>query len=125
MIILIILGLVVVEAAIAYLSVGFSMKSLVEWFTRVGVGDPIVYRKQKASARPSLRAYDITPAGQGENYTYFVDKYWTVAEVLKNGLIVAVTRTNKRHYLQPDDPHVHRAGLIERIKCRDRFPKVR
>jgi hypothetical protein len=125
MIILFLLGLVVVQAAIAFLSVEVSVKSMVEWFSRVGVGDPIVYRKQKASERPHVRAYDISPAGQGENYTYFVDKYWTVAEVLNNGLIVAVTRTNKRHYLQQDDPNIHRAGLIERMRRWDRFPQIR
>lgn len=125
MITFILLGLVIVQAAIALFSVEFDYAMLERQTTcRVRVGDPIVYRKQKVSAHPSARAYDIYPAGQGENYTYFVDKYWTVAEVLANGFIVAVTRNNKRHFLKQDDPNLHRAKLIERMRCKDRFPQI-
>ncbi len=42
---------------------------------RLHIGDAVVYRKQKVSIHPSPRAYDIHPAGQGDTYCYFVDKY--------------------------------------------------
>jgi hypothetical protein len=91
----------------------------------VQVGDGVVYRKQKVSNKPSARAYDIHPAGQGDSYQYFVDKYWTVENVLRDGRIVVRTRTNKHHYLQPDDPNLRKAGLIARLRFRKRFPELR
>jgi hypothetical protein len=90
----------------------------------VQVGDGVVYRKQKVSTKPSPRAYDIHPAGQGDSYQYFVDKYWTVENVLRDGRIVVRTRTNKHHYLQPDDPNLRKAGLIVRLRFRKRFPEL-
>jgi hypothetical protein len=90
----------------------------------VQVGDGIVYRKQKISNRPSPRAYNVRPAGQGDNYRYFVDKYWTVENVLRDGRIVVRTRTNKHHYLHPDDPNLRKAGLILRLRFRKRFPEL-
>jgi hypothetical protein len=90
----------------------------------VQVGDGIVYRKQKISTNPCPRAYDIQPAGQGDNYRYFVDKYWTVENVLRDGRIIVRTRTNKHHYLRSDDPNLRKAGLIVRLRFRKRFPEL-
>ena len=92
--------------------------------SRLGVGALIVYRMQKVSTCPSARAYEVHPAEQGDTYSYIVDKYWTVADVLADGLVVAIIRTNKRHYLRLDDPNLHRARMIERIRHRDRFPQL-
>lgn len=91
---------------------------------RVEVGDAVVYRKQKVSALPGPRAYAVHPAGQGDTYCYFVDKFWTVENVLRDGRIVVTTRTNKRHYLRRDDPHLRKAGLIVRLRYRNRFPHL-
>jgi hypothetical protein len=88
------------------------------------VGDAIVYRKQKTSTRPSPRAYAIRPAGQGDDYSYFVDKFWTVENVLSDGRLVVTTRTRKHHYLRPDDPNLRKAGLIVRLRYRRRFPEL-
>ena len=87
-------------------------------------GDFVVYRKQKISIRPGPRAYEIHPAGQGESYTYFVDKLWTVANVLHDGRILATTRTGKHHYLRAHDPNLRKAGLMARLRYRDRFPQL-
>ena len=92
--------------------------------TKVGVGDSIVYRKQKVSTHPGVRAHHIHPAEHGDYYDYLVNKYWTVADVLDDGRIVARTRTNKHHYLSPNDPNLRKAGLMERFKYGHRFPKV-
>jgi len=90
----------------------------------VQVGDAIVYRKQKVSTRPGPRAYAVRPAGQGDTYSYFVDKFWTVENVLRDGRIVVMTRTKKHHYLRSDDPNLRKAGLIVRLRYRNRFPEL-
>jgi len=91
---------------------------------KIGVGDPIVYHKQKVSTHPGVRARQIHPAEHGDSYYYLVNKYWTVADVLDDGRIVARTRTNKSHYLWPDDPNLRKARLIERLRHGRRFPKL-
>jgi hypothetical protein len=117
--------LVAIQAAVAFFAFeAYAIITEHDWSSGLGVGDPIVYRKQKVSTHPCERAYEVHPAQNGDNYSYIVDKYWTVTEVLSNGQVVAVTRTNKRHYLQPGDPNLHRAKMIERIRYRDRFPRV-
>jgi hypothetical protein len=117
---LIIFGMVVVPGLIVY----FAMS--LQGFTKpnITVGDLIVYRKQKASTRPGKRAYDIRASEQGDLYTYLVDKYWTVADILGDDHLVAVTRTNKRHYLTPDDPNLRKARLTERLLYGHRFPHL-
>ena len=86
-------------------------------------GDRIVYRKQKVSTHPSPHAYDIHPASQGDTYIYFIDKFWTVEKVLRDGRILVTTRTNKHHYLHPNDPNLHKAGWLARLLYWKRFPK--
>ena len=125
MVTLFIIGVVIAEAVIGFFF--FELYYLIDkraWTQKIGLGDPIVYRKQKFSTRPGARAYDISPAENGDNYSYIVDKYWKVADLLDNGTVVAVTRTNKRHYLRPDDLNLHRARMIERVRYRDRFPRL-
>lgn len=111
------------------LLVGHEFSPKTSWETPIRtdlkVGDGVVYRKQKVSARPGPRAYGIRPNGQeGEDYCYFVDKFWKVENVLRDGRIVVTTRTQKRHYLQPDDPNLRKAGLIIRLRFRNRFPEL-
>ncbi|MEI9894216.1 MAG: hypothetical protein WDN28_10115 [Chthoniobacter sp.] len=88
------------------------------------VGDPIVYRKQKVSTHPTPRAYEVHPAGQGDTYSYFVDKFWTVENVLNDGRILVTTRTRKQHCLRADDPNLRKAGLAARLLHGKRFPRV-
>lgn len=87
-------------------------------------GDAIVYRKQKVSTHPSPRAYDVHPASQGDTYVYFIDKFWTVEKVLRDGQILVATRTHKHHYLRPNDPNLHKAGWFERLRYWKRFPRL-
>ena len=53
--------------------------------SRVAVGDRIVYSKTKFSPLPAAQGASVYSASdKGENYTYLVDKYWVVADVLEN-----------------------------------------
>lgn len=87
-------------------------------------GDRIVYRKQKASTRPGPRAHDVYAAPFGETYSYVVDKFWRIQDLTDDGRIVATTRTHKIHYLNPNDPNLHKAGWLERLRYRSRFPQA-
>src|SRR6202451_2309884 len=91
---------------------------------KVAVGDRIVYRKTKFSPLPGARAHHITASDKGENYTYLVDKYWVVADVLDDGRVLAKTRRGKLNYVRSDDPNLRRAGLIESLIHRDLFPSL-
>ena len=92
--------------------------------TTVHVGDRLIYRMQKVSTKPSPRAYNIHPASEGDTYSYFVDKYWTVKTVGRDGGFSIVTRTGKLRQLQPGDPNFRRAGLIKRVRYANRFPRL-
>ena len=87
-------------------------------------GDYVIYRKSKASTRPGPRARNVEAAEKGDDYYYDVDKYWTLADVLSDGRLVAVTRTGKRVYLAPEDERLRKAGLLARVRYRARFPSV-
>jgi hypothetical protein len=91
---------------------------------KVAVGDRIVYRKTKFSPIPGARAHHITASEMGENYTYLVDKYWVVANVLEDGRLVAKTRRGKLNYVRQDDPNMRRARLVESLFHRDLFPAL-
>lgn len=87
-------------------------------------GDWVIYRKTKFTPHPGPRAQDIHPAPGGDDYTYSVDKFWTVAEVLDDGRLVLKTRRGKTHTISPNDPLLRKAGLIERFVYRSRFPQI-
>ncbi|HWB58012.1 MAG TPA: hypothetical protein VG733_00905 [Chthoniobacteraceae bacterium] len=91
---------------------------------KVNVGDRIIYTKTKFSSLPGARAHHITASNKGEHYTYLVDKYWVVAEVLDDGRVVARTRRGKLNYVWPDDPNLRKAGLIRSLIHRDLFPAL-
>ena len=85
-------------------------------------GDVVVYLKKKASNKPGTRARQIYPAPGGDTYSYLVEKFWTVEDVLENGQIVVTTRRGKHHRLQIDDPNLRKAGLWKRLRNWSRFP---
>jgi hypothetical protein len=90
----------------------------------VEVGDRLIYRMQKSSTCPSPRAYGVYPASEGDTYSYFVDKFWTVKSVHRDGGFFVVTRTGKQRYLRPDDPNFRRAGALNRVRYARRFPRL-
>ena len=133
-VITLILMLVVVPAMIGYclyaeyLGDGGEFSSAGFWHRfmhgNLEPGDFLIYRKPKVSAHPGPRARNVQAAENGDDYQYEVDKFWTVADVLDDGRLVAVTRTGKQVYLTPEDERVRKAGLLERMRYRNRFPTV-
>ncbi len=90
----------------------------------IEAGDYLIYRKSKVSPRPGPRARNVHASEKGDDYYYQVDKFWTVADVLDDGRLVAVTRTGKQVYLTPKDENLRKPGFIERLRYRRRFPSV-
>ena len=88
------------------------------------IGDRIVYSKSKVSLQPCRRARFVYPSTHGDNYSYVVDKYWVVADLLADGRLVAKTRRGKMHYLRPDDANLRRAGIAERLLLHGKFPDL-
>jgi hypothetical protein len=87
-------------------------------------GDPVIYRKQKFSRHPGPNAVAITPASNGDDYSYSVDKYWRVVAVLPGRQLLLCTRRGKRHTVAADDPALHPASWWERLLFRRRFPPL-
>ncbi|MCX5660289.1 MAG: hypothetical protein NTW19_11285 [Planctomycetota bacterium] len=85
-------------------------------------GEKVVYRVSKWSPHPGRRAIHVFPSAQGDVYTYEVEKYWTVAERMPDGMLRVVTRRGKEHLIDPADERLRRAKLWERLFLRDRFP---
>jgi len=90
----------------------------------IAPGDPLIYRKPKVSSRPGPRARNIQRTENGDDYFYEVEKFWTAADVLDDGRLLAVTRTGKEVCLSPEDERLRKARLIERLRHRRRFPTV-
>jgi hypothetical protein len=87
-------------------------------------GDRAIYRKQKRSTSPGPRAEEIHAAPAGETYTYVVEKYWIVEEVLESGDLRLRTRRGKQHVVRPDDPRLRRPKWWERFLLASRFRAV-
>lgn len=88
------------------------------------IGDRVIFRKSKHSACPGPRAHDIVPSSSGEDYSYLVDKFWTVIDVIDNESIICVTPGGKRHQIAMDHPNLRRANWLERWLFTNRFPEL-
>lgn len=84
-------------------------------------GDFVVFSKCKTSSHPSPRAKAIHPAQHGETYSYIIDKFWKVVEVVDDETIEVETRRGKRHRLNKNTPLVRKAGLLFQLVYRHRF----
>ena len=87
-------------------------------------GEPVIYRLTKSSMKPGPRAQKVAPAPQGDTYSYLVEKFWVVRDVLSDGRVVLATRRGKEHVIDADDPNLRRARWWERIVYRSRFPGI-
>jgi hypothetical protein len=85
------------------------------------VGDWVSYRKLKYSHSPGRHARDISPASNGDGYSYFVVKFWSVDDVLADGRLKLRTRTGKTHFVAAADPNLRRIGWWERWIYRHHF----
>lgn len=89
---------------------------------RFQVDDRVVYRKTKCSVHPGQNARLVAPASNGDEYSYCVDKFWVVVSVFPDGALLAKTRRGKLHRLNPDDPNLRHATLLESFFDWSRFP---
>ena len=87
-------------------------------------GDFVVYRKRKHTTHPGVRARSIEASPRGDYYTYFVDKFWIVGEVLANGRLSLRTRRGKTHTVSQKDANLRRPNLWDRIRYRSRFAEL-
>ena len=85
-------------------------------------GDLVVYTLPKQGPTPGPRARSIHPSRMGDDYSYLVDKFWMVAEVLSDNQLRLVTRRGKYRVVSADDPLLHKAGWWQRFRNRGRFP---
>lgn len=85
-------------------------------------GDQVIYRMTKHSTQPGPRARDINPADKGDSYSYVVDKFWVVADVLDDGRLILRTRRGKEHCVPPTDPQLRRANWLAKVLHGSRFP---
>lgn len=88
------------------------------------IGSKVVFAKQKVSPSPGQRATDIAPQGKGEEYSYIVDKYWTVAALNEDGTLTLKTRRGKVHRVPADDHRLRKPNIWERLFRSHRFPDV-
>lgn len=84
-------------------------------------GDWVVYRKSKIGPQPGPRAQQVHPSPKGEQYSYVVEKYWIVDQVLANGQLLLRTRRGRAHLIDSADPSLRHAGFLRRWMHRDRY----
>ncbi len=88
------------------------------------VGGKVVFAKDKMSDSPGKRAKEVVPLRAGEDYSYIVEKYWTVKAVHHDGTATLITRRGKEHRVALDDPRLRHASLWERCFYGKRFPRI-
>ena len=86
--------------------------------------DLVVYSKQKHSVSPGPRARSVDAATRGETYSYTVDKFWIIKQLLEDGQLLLITRTGKHHTIHPNDPNLRKATLWERWIYRQRYSEI-
>ena len=84
-------------------------------------GDWVVYRKSKIGSQPGPYAQQVHPSSKGEQYSYVVEKYWIVDQVLASGQLLVRSRRGKAHLIDSDDPGLRHAGFLRRWMHRDRY----
>ena len=92
--------------------------------SKFSAGDWVLYRKLKHSASPGPRASSISPAPNGELYSYFVVKFWIVQEVLADGRLRIRTRRSKTHLIDAPDLNLRRVSWLKRWIYKNRFREV-
>jgi hypothetical protein len=118
---LLVVFLVLLPAAVALLSETSLLRhALTKPALRIGT--PVVYRQEEVATCPASNAHDIRPAERGEYYYYSVINYLRVAEVLRDGRIIAVARNHERQCFGPNDSCLRKARLTERLVYYLRFP---
>ena len=84
-------------------------------------GDRIVFCRMKHKTHPSRRAREIRPAAHGDDYIYYVEKFWVVSDVLSDGRLLLQTPRGRKHIVDADDPNLRHATWLDKIRHRYRF----
>ena len=87
------------------------------------VGDFIVFKKWKASTNPSPRAKDTFPSPHGDYYTYRIDKYWKVVDIIDADTIEVETRRGKRHRISVKTENVRKMNFLDKWLMRRQMAK--
>jgi hypothetical protein len=87
-------------------------------------GDLVVYRRLKITTHPGPRAHAVNASPNGDDYNYFVDKFWIVADVLADQSVLLKTRRGKTHVVAQHDLNLRHASLWDRIRYRTRFNEL-
>jgi hypothetical protein len=87
-------------------------------------GDLVVFRRRKHTTHPGPRAQDVEATANGDYYSYFIEKFWIVADVQADGRLLLQTRRGKTHVVGPDDPNLRHATLWDRLRYRARFAQL-
>jgi hypothetical protein len=87
-------------------------------------GDRVIFRRTKFTRHPGPRARAIEATAHGDNYNYFIDKFWIVEQVLEDGTLSLRTRRGKTHVVRADDLNLRHATFWERLKYRARFEPI-
>lgn len=87
-------------------------------------GDWVIFRRKKITTHPGPRAKEVQAAPHGDDYYYFVDKFWIVAQVMGEDKLLLQTRRGKQHIIHRDDPQLRHASLWDRIVHRRRFTSI-
>ena len=88
---------------------------------KLKVGDFIIFRKWKSSTSPSPQAKNTYPSQSGEMYSYGIDKYWKVVEVVDDQTIEIETRRGKRHRIEKNPSIMRKASFLDKLLHKDRF----
>ena len=88
------------------------------------IGDWVIYRKSKQSPIPGPRAQQVSPSPRGEAYSYVVDKFWIVSEVVDENHVRLRTRRGKEHLVSTVDRTLRPVRFWERWLYRRRFEEV-
>lgn len=87
-------------------------------------GDWVIYRKSKRSVVPGPRAQQVLPASKGDTYSYVVDKYWIVAEIVNGSHARLKTRRGKEHVISLEDDNLRPLKFWQRWLYHRRFQEV-
>jgi hypothetical protein len=84
-------------------------------------GDRVVFFRTRHKSHPGRRARGVRPSAHGDDYSYYVEKFWVVADVLDDGRLLLQTPRGKQHEVDVDDPNLQHASWLDRLLHRQRF----
>ena len=87
-------------------------------------GDWVVFRRTKFTTHPGPRAQAVEATENGDYYSYFIDKFWIVDEVLPDESVKLRTRRGKTHIVGMGDLSLRHATFWERLRYRARFAQL-